>query len=907
MERKCIEYMNDNWECKSRKFPDFHERDSFSVEAFREQIGTIFDQYKFKQIDTRAGLKLHQSQKFIPRYASDFNQSSNGIPIGNLLVYHNMGSGKTLTSILVGEAYRAFHNYNHNPIILVTSKSIIQGFKDEFAKPFWQVEINLGEAHRYYELDPVGHEETQEIKSKRGARRLSTLTRKETRDRKKLNKKIEESWNLMTHSKFISDLLKTEISGRSEVDKLGDVGRQLRQGGNLVIIDEVQNVISESGKRYGTLSYMLNLFGHNNRILLLSATPIYDKAFEIGLTLNLLNPRLYFPTTQDEFDGLFIYKSKVKNANLFYQMASGYISYFAGGDPNEFARKRIIKCYHKFGALQQPKYIETLYNDVNVSKKSKKDDKDDKDDREQQVKKGYFIRSKQVSNIFIPKNRQNLMRTLQKKGGLKYLTNFSPKFKFILDEIKRADGKVLVYSEFLSHGVEILAFLLGRYYEYKQVTKVDDLSDPENDGKRYVLWTGKTKNTDKLQKLINMNDNIHGNKIKVIFGSVTIMEGVSFKDIRHVHIVNPWWNETRIDQVIARAIRFRSHSNLSEENRYVNIYKHYSVYQSYPKPFKSFMGELKNNTRGELDNKKIQALGTMLKSYSIDTFLDKVAMRKKKIIRNIELLCKQSAIDCELMKEGNRVSLVEYYIMTTTTESTESIESIYNFIHYYENPSNGLLYTQDDDIYIDNTFQFIADSKPIYPDTLNEVIMERDPQNQNIITLKPADESINNVESGIIPENIECDVSGINIVENYDDNNIVNSMMSRTNKIHILSKIVNNLYNFDGSENKKNKVKLLKCIPKANYSSVEKYIKQSEGDMERTDTLMELIMLIYYKDTPTGEFDEDIPYIFKNIDIPQTFEQDRIQRICNSILYVKSVNDFDNEGLRRMKEFEKLN
>ena len=42
------------------------------------------------------------------------------------------------------------------------------------------------------------------------------------------------------------------------------------------------------------------------KILLLTATPIYDKIFELGLTLNLLNPRIRFPETRVDFDELFV-------------------------------------------------------------------------------------------------------------------------------------------------------------------------------------------------------------------------------------------------------------------------------------------------------------------------------------------------------------------------------------------------------------------------------------------------------------------------------------------------------------------------------------------------------------------------------------------------------------------------
>ena len=43
------------------------------------------------------------------------------------------------------------------------------------------------------------------------------------------------------------------------------------------------------------------------------------------------------------------------------------------------------------------------------------------------------------------------------------------------------------------------------------------------------------------------------------------MEGVSFKNVKQVHITDPWWNESRIEQILARASRYCSHSNLPSE------------------------------------------------------------------------------------------------------------------------------------------------------------------------------------------------------------------------------------------------------------------------------------------------------------------------------------------------------
>ena len=81
----------------------------------------------------------------------------------------------------------------------------------------------------------------------------------------------------------------------------------LKKPNGLLIIDEIQNLISETGSWYKNLIRGIKYYCHpTTKILLLTATPIYDKIFEIGLTLNLLNPRIRFPETRNEFDKLFV-------------------------------------------------------------------------------------------------------------------------------------------------------------------------------------------------------------------------------------------------------------------------------------------------------------------------------------------------------------------------------------------------------------------------------------------------------------------------------------------------------------------------------------------------------------------------------------------------------------------------
>jgi hypothetical protein len=62
--------------------------------------------------------------------------------------------------------------------------------------------------------------------------------------------------------------------------------------------------------------------------------------------------------------------------------------------------------------------------------------------------------------------------------------------------------------------------------------------------------------------------------LRIILGTQSTMEGVDFKRVRQVHILDPWWNDSRIQQIMARAVRLCSHSGLPEQQRVVDVFIH---------------------------------------------------------------------------------------------------------------------------------------------------------------------------------------------------------------------------------------------------------------------------------------------------------------------------------------------
>jgi len=112
----------------------------------------------------------------------------------------------------------------------------------------------------------------------------------------------------------------------------------------------------------------------------------------------------------------------------------------------------------------------------------------------------------------------------------------------------------------------------------------------------------------------------NGHKIKVIIGSSVAAEGLDFKNIRTIHILEPWHNINKLEQVIGRGIRNCSHKKLDECDRNVTVYLHTS---------------------------------TVPDRESIDMYLYRYSEKKAKQIGLIENILKKNALDKYLFQHGN--------------------------------------------------------------------------------------------------------------------------------------------------------------------------------------------------------------------------------------------------------------
>ena len=344
----------------------------------------------------------------------------------------------------------------------------------------------------------------------------------------------------------------------------------------------------------------------------------------------------------------------------------------------------IIPCV--MSQLQFEKYIEVweAEKSMDAFRKMKKSYSDDDPYH-------YQIRTRQTCNIVyrdddfrIEKKQENSEKEKQKvfsdlmmnkalsiENELRIL---SPKMyqilynmnKFMNQETNLPTGKILFYSDFRSDaGSEAFELVLkANGYE-----KFNTANPQKTKGKRYTFITGSESPDERRISLehFKTKENMYGELIQIIMISSAGAEGISLSGVRQVHILEPYWNYVRIDQVLGRAIRMKSHKDLPKSQQNVEQYLYLSffplgttiesVYESIvknnvwsipqwsPANLHEELGKSKNKEIRELINTIIR-INNDTDSQSADQLLFNMMERKYKVSKEINNVIKESSLDC---------------------------------------------------------------------------------------------------------------------------------------------------------------------------------------------------------------------------------------------------------------------
>ena len=268
------------------------------------------------------------------------------------------------------------------------------------------------------------------------------------------------------------------------------------------------------------------------------------------------------------------------------------------------------------------------------------------------------------------------------------LVKYSPKFARILENIidEKNIGLHLLYSQFRTlEGIGIFKLVLeaNGFLEFKISKKGGEWhienADVDPEKPRFVLYTG-TETAEEKEIIRNIynsawefvppsivsvlkeksENNFLGEIIKVLMITSSGAEGINLRNTRFVHIMEPYWNMVRVDQVVGRARRICSHEDLPEELRTVQVFIYIS---RITQDQLSKNIEMRINDISKLEYPVLQKTGTTKMEqipFSTDQYLFEIAQIKDSINRQILTAVKESAIDCSLYNTNPDEPLVCY-------------------------------------------------------------------------------------------------------------------------------------------------------------------------------------------------------------------------------------------------------
>lgn len=610
---------------------------------FYEKITKKYEYNQFKPENYNPNLKT-----LFPHQAFMRNFISPETPYNSILLYHSVGTGKTCTSISVAEEFVPYLQEGSKIVVITKNDFLQKGYKEQIVS-----ETCTGNKYMKNEERILASKNPDEWKNT-------------------IDKKIGKNYKIYNHQEF-SNRVKD--------------GTVTRYKNTVIIVDEVHNMVGTP--KFSALKKIIKR-SSGTRLVLLTATPMYNEPYEIADIINILrlNDRVSgsLPTGDKFMKTIFgidgykknkehiqIGKSNITSSRnikitstgkeLLKEMTKGYISYIKGqdetfpelieeGDPlYKGSYINVIKA--EMSKNQLHGYKKALEEDGNKGLTSLKNvikGADEIDDKESKIASSLYRNAIAACNIVYKdgtfdsngeKKHIEIKDFGKKTDSGKYLKKFvmkipedytgkkleeqSAKMYKVIDNLKKIEknGTAFIFSNNIINGhLGMVSAILeaNGYYRYG--------SKEKNKGNKgaYLLVTGDSnytskKDTQNLIKVFNSPANKDGSKIKIILGTMTMAEGITIKGLRQIHVMEPWWNLSRIDQIIGRGYRANSHEYLDKKYKNIRIYKYVAT----------------------SPNKEI----------TVEEGLYKYAEDKDVYSRMIERCLKENAVECSLYKERN--------------------------------------------------------------------------------------------------------------------------------------------------------------------------------------------------------------------------------------------------------------
>jgi superfamily II DNA or RNA helicase len=490
----------------------------------------------------------------------------------NLLVFHELGTGKTLSAIAIAEGFKEYvYNMGRRINIITKNSNIRENFKG-------QLELLYKHTHPDLSQNPLEFE-----------------------------KHIKQYYSFTTFG-VLTGIVKNEASP------------QFNFSNSVVIIDEVHNVTNNDA--FFAIHKILSR-SINYRLVIMTATPVKDTVrefFEITSLLNIHTDTI-IPIRDKTLDSKLvqltnnphiqiktnIYKLTQLGIDLLEKSLVGKVSY-VGSDSSLMPRRLDISSdivplyrdseltqilfFSNMSPYQTSIYQKTITSDI-TSKIDDSQRNDNDNDNDNILSSNTLYKNSSDSATMVFPNglygKQGYNSVISNDVVLdkfKHVFNlhqdlaiYSCKFYSILSQLdklfnhstKRTLGKAFIFTQYVTEaGTSLLSHVLieNGYSNFFDNTSYSP--------RKFIVFDNRLTDKQRAIALAKFNNynNRFGSDIQIIIGSPILSEGITLKAIQQTHLLEPSWNMTQINQVIGRSIRNMSHSHLPLELRQVSVYKH---------------------------------------------------------------------------------------------------------------------------------------------------------------------------------------------------------------------------------------------------------------------------------------------------------------------------------------------
>lgn len=328
--------------------------------------------------------------------------------------------------------------------------------------------------------------------------------------------------------------------------------------GNTLIIDEAHALRNQGTARQ---KYIQDQLDNAGRVFALTGTPAYNDIADWSPLVNLVAKENVVPADKAAFTDKYIGYRKVYPpllARLFHGAKPGVVPYLK--NPSGL-RKDILPYVDIFDTdIEKPERIDETIR-VPMSK-------------EQEDLYKYVAGKLPMSLLYklrnnMPPSKQEARSLNSFLSGVRQVSNTpeafvegsEPGIKIqravdnLVKQLEKNDKlRALVYSNYLESGVDSYARLL------------------DAKGIKYNKFTGSMTPKQKKQVV----DAYNSGEVPIILGSGSASEGLDLKGTRLIQLLEPHFNDAKLDQVIGRGIRYKSHEGLPVKDRNVRVERYLS-------------------------------------------------------------------------------------------------------------------------------------------------------------------------------------------------------------------------------------------------------------------------------------------------------------------------------------------